>query len=300
MQYKAIILLFILSVLQYVNIQAIAENAVTDVYKYSILSDDTICIEQYSGNAGVVFIPKQIEGKDVTQIGKYAFQGCNAKRVYTPETLVVIDEGAFQNCRQLENINLKNGLEKVSQFAFRGCDQMKEIILPESLREVDGSAFILCDSLLAIHVEENNPWFTELRGALYKKDFSSLISVPAGRKDVSLYLFVEQIGDYAFYRHLDLQDVFFDENLKKIGDFAFAGCLELEIVQLPEGLEEIGNYVFMACPRILRLKLPTSVIRIGEAVFLGDDYIQLDLTIDSEAENYARANGLMYSFEPEW
>ena len=76
--------------------------------------------------------------------------------------------------------------------------------------------------------------------------------------------------------------------------------MELEKGQLNDKLEEIGSYAFAACPKMLELTIPASVVRLGEDAFLANDYMMLDLTPGSETESYARENGVMYSFEPEW
>lgn len=297
-----LILLLLFSMLFFTRAQA-DQAGETAVYECSLMPNDTICIDRYLGDANIVFIPSQVYGRDVTKIGKYAFQGCSAKRIYTPETLIEIEEGAFQNCKQLEHIKLKNGLERVGKFAFRGCEKMNTITLPASLREVDGSAFILCSILRTIHVEADSPWFREYQGMLYTKDATCLVSVPAAKRVKELYVYttLEQIGDYACYRQAYLQKFYVDYTaVKRIGDYAFAGCMELEKGQLNDKLEEIGSYAFAACPKMLELTIPASVVRLGEDAFLANDYMMLDLTPGSATENYARENGVMYSFEPEW
>ncbi len=83
---------------------------------------------------------------------------------------------------------------------------------------------------------------------------------------------VTVIERYAFGECIHLKHVTFPKNLKVLGDWCFAEC-SLEKIVLPDGLEEIGEWAFsasnssMAQPTFTSVIIPDSVKRIGACAF---------------------------------
>ena len=74
----------------------------------------------------------------------YSEQGsadyCPIKKITFPEGLVSIGEYAFQNCRDLVEIDLPSSLDAIRQFAFWNTS-LREVVFPENLTAIDGFAF---------------------------------------------------------------------------------------------------------------------------------------------------------------
>ena len=55
-------------------------------YKYSLTSDNNVCIEEYSGSEENVVIPDTIDGLSVKEIGSGAFFESSAVSVHIPSS----------------------------------------------------------------------------------------------------------------------------------------------------------------------------------------------------------------------
>ncbi len=107
-------------------------------------------ISEYRGNAALVEVPGQVEGRRIVAIGAWAFAGKGGLRsVILPSAVRVIGDGAFSNCASLEKVYFSMGLEKIGARAFFGCPKLAGVDLEYqfSLNEVGDEAFALCSAL---------------------------------------------------------------------------------------------------------------------------------------------------------
>ncbi len=118
-----------------------AENLVYGDFSYEI-KGNSVTITKYNGDDSFVYIPDQIDGRDVTVIGK----------------------DAFKHNEALENIRLPNKLEYIGVCAFYGCDNLVSVTLPNSLKSLhydpdhnsNGSCqFEYCHSLQRVVMGKN-------------------------------------------------------------------------------------------------------------------------------------------------
>ena len=75
-------------------------------------------------------------GRDVKRIGAYAFNGLdkmNAVIFEYDSELMVIEDYAFANCKELTDIELPDGLETLGEGAFANCEKLSKVVLPESV-----------------------------------------------------------------------------------------------------------------------------------------------------------------------
>ena len=87
----------------------------------------------------------------VTAINKGAFNQCEQlKEVVLNEGLQVIMRNAFSFCVSLERIALPSTLIEVGDFAFEMCTNLKEVVLNEGLKKIGAHAFKDCKSLRSI------------------------------------------------------------------------------------------------------------------------------------------------------
>ncbi len=111
-------------------------------------------ITEYFGSSAFVMIPTKVQGITVKGIGKDCFEGKPIKGVQIPETVSVIEAGAFRECKKLETVVFKD--EKVSvdigNSAFKGCTSLKSINLPIT-PNIGLSAFESCTSLNELDIK---------------------------------------------------------------------------------------------------------------------------------------------------
>ena len=84
----------------------------------------------------------------VFNIGKGAFNACrNLQEVVLPASIKVIESNAFMNCRKLKSINLEEGLIHIGETAFKNCESLESITIPASVGRIEDEAFAGCKNL---------------------------------------------------------------------------------------------------------------------------------------------------------
>ena len=81
---------------------------------------------------------------------------------------------------------------------------------------------------------------------------------------------VTAIADKAFRNtssNGEITSITLPDSLKEIGDFAFFSCLKLEDINLPDGLTKIGYQAFQNCYSLTEITIPSSVTTMGSHVF---------------------------------
>ena len=79
---------------------------------------------------------------------------------------------------------------------------------------------------------------------------------------------VQRVGDYAFYKAVNLGNISFDGNdLTSIGYAAF-NAVAIEQITLPSTLIAIGGYAFSNCTKLKEITIPSEVTSIGGSAFL--------------------------------
>ena len=72
--------------------------------------------------------------------------------IFIPDTVGIIDQGAFSGCENLQSIALPESTVRLGWYAFRGCRSLNDLTIPASLREIGKFAFAGCDQLSAVKV----------------------------------------------------------------------------------------------------------------------------------------------------
>ena len=138
-----------------VNIGSLTmENQGTDGLAFYPLADGT-----YGVKAGlteyleVIEIPAIYNGAPVTRILPLAFAyTTNLVKVIIPDTVTVIDEGAFYECRNLAEVEMGTGVVTIGSNAFAYCASLTDIMLPDGLTEIAYGAFSSCSALCEITI----------------------------------------------------------------------------------------------------------------------------------------------------
>lgn len=91
-----------------------------------------------SGKSGKYSIPDGTE-----QIGDYAFYCCDqVTEIEIPQSVKVLEEGAFGDCSKLSKVNIPDGLEEIGDFAFSYDYQLPYVVIPASVKRVGDGAFM--------------------------------------------------------------------------------------------------------------------------------------------------------------
>ncbi|MGN1104128.1 MAG: leucine-rich repeat protein [Candidatus Coproplasma sp.] len=236
-------------------------------YTYVTLEDGTVEIRSYTGHRRYITIPDKIDGKTVSSIGDFAFDGQNRLRqINLPSGLTNIGICAFRNCNNLTEIILPDGLKSIGTGAFQNAVRMRTVgISSDSALEsigmfafsgsgitkfdvtknvsaLNGSAFFGATSLKSINVSKENTAFRSESGVLLNATGSKIIAFPAGLN--ATYVLPESVTD--------------------IGDYAFSYA-KFKGIEL-DGVQRIGNYAF-AYSSLESIGITDSVVSMGGAAF---------------------------------
>jgi hypothetical protein len=191
-------------------------------------------ITGYTGPGGAVTIPGAISGRPVVSVGNGSFRSClTITSVKVPDTVITINERAFQNCPLLTSADLGRGVVSVGALSFLYCVNLTSINMPDSVRAIGDLAFLQCTRMSAVHLGSN----------------------------------VKAIGNYSFDGCYGLREISMPPALRSIGEGAFNQCFSLTSISLPSGITRVENYTFQACKALERIDIPASVVYIGKYAF---------------------------------
>lgn len=195
------------------------------LFSYKLKGNGNAVITHFdwkSNGGNDVYVPRQIDGYNVSEIGNYAFSsetldfspGSIGQEVVIvlPDTITVIGEKAFY------------------------CSSISAITIPKSVQLIGSGAFAGCCNLASHNVESGNSVYATIDGVLYNKSKKELVSYPMGGNSNG----VSKIPD----------------GIVSVGEYAFAGCecyvSDKQNNLFPESLTSIGNYAFYKSKIIAR------------------------------------------------
>lgn len=112
-------------------------------------------IDEYIGNARVVMIPEELDGKKVVGIENDAFydHGDFEEIVYS-SGITEIEDYTFSGAYNLKKVTLNEGLVNIGENAFVSCEKLVEVVIPSTLKSIGNFAFCECKSLSTIQLPE--------------------------------------------------------------------------------------------------------------------------------------------------
>ena len=265
-----------------------ASAAAYEDFEYSV-DGDTVTITEYKGNGGDVVIPSEIDGKKVTAIGEFAFEGSDLTSVTIPDTVTSIGWEAFRYCGSLKNVTIPDSVTDFGWAAFKGCSSLKSVTLPDSVKTISTEMFMDCDILESVTISDS---VTSIESEAFA-GCGSLKSVTIGKG-------VTELAVDAFHGCSNLTDIKVDANnttycsvdgviyskditalilcpagrtsitipdsVKNIGSSSFSGSA-LTSIDIPDGVTSIDSYAFKNSQNLKNVTIPESVTAIGEEAF---------------------------------
>lgn len=89
----------------------------------------------------IIYIPERL---NIKCIGKGAFRHTNITFIHMPNTVKIIEERAFERCKQLKAVFLGKQITELKDFVFTNCTELDYIELPSSLIKIGNSCFLNC------------------------------------------------------------------------------------------------------------------------------------------------------------
>ncbi|MBQ7131226.1 MAG: leucine-rich repeat domain-containing protein [Oscillospiraceae bacterium] len=199
----------------------------------------TYMIRYPEGKEGEAFeIPES-----VIVIERGAFANCDSLvSIVMPDNLLRIEDNAFSSCRLLSSISLPESVNYIGLSAFFYCSSLSEITIPKSVFFIENNVFYGCESLNSICVDDSNDLFCSVDGVLYDKDMTTLIWYPTAKAESSFTIpkGIVTVKGFAFCRALT--SVTIPNSVMTISDWAFANCESLTDVYY-KGTQEEWNAI---------------------------------------------------------
>lgn len=146
-----------------------------------------------------VVIPEEINGKEVTEIGKHAFFWSDGiKSVFVPRTVKAIGKHAFFGMTSLKVLHIAASIEEIPTDMVRWCSCLTTVVLPDTVKVIRKNAF------------NNNSWLEE-------------ITLPDS---------VQVIEDYAFSGCSELKKIYFPESVQVIGKYVLDYCNKIQEISV--------------------------------------------------------------------
>lgn len=155
----------------------------------------------------------------------------------------------------------------IGSHAMNWCSSLTKVKIPSTVTRIGDWVFWGSYKLKTIEVDENNPVFCSIDGALYSKDKTTLLNCPCATKTFDVPTTVTTIGVGAFGCCVELTSVTLHEGITTIESWAFQACEKLTEISLPEGLEEITWGTFSGCSKLSTVNLPESINKIENNAF---------------------------------
>lgn len=242
--------------------------------KYTLLNDGTYSVSGDRKTAYTrVVIPSTFEGKRVTTIGLYAFDGLpSLERVVIPNGITTISAYAFQNCTKLKDLTLPNSVTSIGDYAFVGCSSLKSVVLPNNdIITFKHEMFARCTSIESITipftgVSKDATGYKACFGYLFGCEYSPSDPYNENYSDYHYYDNETKIG-YRFNVPQSLRKITLAVGIKIIKPYAFAGCSSIRGVVIPRSVTSIGDHAFYRCSNLSVTTIPISVTTIGAHAF---------------------------------
>lgn len=180
--------------------KSVVETSVNASESEFDFDEKTGTILKYTGTDSQIVVPAQIDGVDVTTIGK----------------------AAFSSQEDLRNVTISEGISTIEQEAFFNCPNLSKVKIPDTVTTIGELAFAMCTSLEEIdlggvEVLENN--------LFYGCEYLEAVTVPAS---------VYRMSDHVFYDCVSLETVNISSQTVDFGEEIFTGVEKVKIVA-PEG-----------------------------------------------------------------
>ena len=248
----------------------------------------------------------------LSSIGERTFYDCCFEGILFPKTLTSLGEHCLGYNKKLKNVTFAPDIKltRFANFFLFSTDSLERFVIPKSVTFF-GACFEGAVGMLEYIVEEGNPSFYSLGGAIYSLTnktfyffpakvtgtFKIPINVTSIYERAFMYSKLSEIVlpptvtsiSYMTFQSSTIVHINLPDGLQSIGSSAFSSCSKLESISIPETVTTIGATCFINCKSLKTVYLPSSLVEFGGGVFIGcneDIHIEFapgsDYIIDSK------------------
>lgn len=258
--------------------------------KYKLYSDETLYVygsgEVYADNKPLFrdkYVLKTYIEDGITSIGRNVFYGCEEMKIMRlPNSVENIGDSAFGDCVSLKEIQIPDGVETIGSYVFLSCRNLNSIHLPNSVKTIGNYAFGSCENLMEIKIPEK---VSTIQAQTFEfcKSLTKII-LPDGLHTIEASAF----GHCESLREINLPD-----GLEDIADSAFFWC-GLEKISIPRNVFSINRRAFSYCRQLEKVLVLGDSTKLRLEAFSNCGKLTIYCNENSEAERYAKENGISY------
>ena len=235
------------------------------------LSDGTLAIGYYNGDATDFVVPSEIDGKTVT----------------------TIDSGAFADCTALKSIEIPASVNSIGQWAVgykKVYRDEYDLLNVACYDKIDG---------FKINYTKNTEghYYAVCNGFIDVGDVKVTVT---GNGTLAIERYYGNDKEFVIPSEIDGIPV------TEIHDYAFEGCKSLTSVTIPDTVTIISNEAFIDCPMLKEVTIPASVKEISnhafgylrsgydennDTIYTKVDGFKINYTKNTEGHYYAARNG---------
>lgn len=185
----------------------------------------------------------------------------------TPDTLTTINNGVFQNVKNISKMTISGSVTYIGNDAFNGASideiefvgepagalvigdnafrnaSLGTLTLPSNTVSIGNSAFYMVNADAIVL----NEGITTLGDYAFWGAADVSVTVPASVKSIGAYCFSGYVEEDWSYYCPEVTLTVENSMLETIGDYAFQGNTNIEDIEIPASVLSIGNYAFFEC-----------------------------------------------------
>ena len=176
-------------------------------------------------------ILSEYEGLPVVEIAENGFEGCSSvENITIPNTIKSIGAGAFNNCKNLQNVYFTGTASEWAQINFADVGASP---FWKSSENYEVKLFINNEEVTKIDINVNSINANAFAGYSYLTEVKATVN--------------EKIGEQAFSSCTSLKTITINGLIDTIDGYAFYFCNNLESINIPASVKSIAAYAFHVC-----------------------------------------------------
>ena len=187
----------------------------------------------------------------------------------------------FEGNTEFHTVKLPDSVISIENSAFQKCKNLKKIYLPRSLIKIGNGAFYNTPIYDDFEKNEANELYIDSYLIRINTTLTGVYKVKEGTK---------VIADGAFSNCSALDKIILSESVYSIGRRAFAGCRDIKNILLSRDLKRIGEEAFEGCMMLKEILIPDMVDEIDYNAFGMNN----NLVIFCKKNSYADKNSYLY------
>ena len=211
-------------------------------------------------------------------IGVYMFNQCaNLKEIVLPDGVTSIGDYAFSHCDALTAIDIPDNVISID-YAFSHCDALTMVTIGDGVTSIGSGAFYDCDALTTVTVGDGvtsigSQAFESCNDltSVYIKDLSAWCRITFGTSSSNPLFY----GAKLYLDNKEVTELMIPEDITEIKYSAFCGCGSIVKVVIPDSVTSIGNSAFYNCATLTTIDIPDHVTSIGDYAFESCDALTI-------------------------